>query len=59
MDRDDLKRLPKTGWIGYLEGANPEYPVTALQAEMALLRHKVEQMHADTATPDTRHVRRP
>jgi hypothetical protein len=54
MNQDDLQRLPKTGWIGYLEGENPGYPVTALQAELAILRQKVEKMRQDTATPDTR-----
>jgi hypothetical protein len=54
MNRDDLRRLPKTGWIGYLEGENPDYPVTALQAELDLVRQKVAKMRQDTATPDTR-----
>lgn len=54
MDRDDLRRLPKTGWIGYLEGENPDYPVTALQAELTVVRQKIEKMRQDTATPDTR-----
>jgi len=54
MDRDDLKRLPKDDWIAFLEGENPEYPVEALQRDFAELRDKVEAMHLDPTTPDTR-----
>jgi hypothetical protein len=53
MNGDDLKCLPKTGWIGYLEGENPDYPVTALQAELVTVRQKVEKSKAlrSTAKP--------
>ena len=54
MDRDDLKRMPKDDWIAFLEGENPEYPVEALQRDFADLRDKVEAMHLDPTTPDTR-----
>ncbi|MCZ6678544.1 MAG: hypothetical protein O7E52_15005 [Candidatus Poribacteria bacterium] len=54
MNRDDLKRLPATGWIGFLEGQNPNYPTEALQRDFGTVRRKVEGMYQDTTTPDTR-----
>ena len=32
MDRKDLERVPMRGFVGFLEGKDPEYPVQALQA---------------------------
>jgi len=54
MNRKDLERIPKEGWIGFLEGKNPEYPVQALQQEFSNIRDKVEAMYNDPTTPDTR-----
>jgi hypothetical protein len=55
MDRKDLERLPaKQGWIGFLEGADPEYPVKALQADLGRVRRKMQQIRNDPTTADTR-----
>jgi len=54
MDRRDLERIPIRGWIAFLEGADPEYPIRALQAEFERLRENVEQMRTDPTTPTTR-----
>jgi hypothetical protein len=54
MDRKDLERVPKTGWIGYLEGEDPEYPVKALQRDMSSLRRHLRMIDEDDTTPDTR-----
>jgi hypothetical protein len=54
MDRKDLERIPQEGWIGFLEGQNPDYPVTALQAAFERLRRNVEGMRNDDTTPGTR-----
>ena len=54
MDRRDLERIPKEGWIGFLEGQNPDYPVRALEEAFARLRHRVEEMRNDPTTPGTR-----
>lgn len=54
MDRRDLERIPRQGWIGWLEGANPEYPEQALAADLARVRRAVAAMRADTTTPDAR-----
>ncbi len=54
MDRRDLERIPKEGWIGFLEGQNPDYPVRALEGAFARLRRAVEEMRNDETTPGTR-----
>ena len=54
MDRADLKRLPRTGWLAFLEGEQPDYPVEALSQDLATVRRKVELMRQDATTPDTR-----
>ncbi len=54
MDRRDLERIPRTGWIGFLEGADPDYPVRALREELAAVRRKMEAIENDPTTPDTR-----
>jgi hypothetical protein len=55
MNRDDLARIPKDkGWIAYLEGADPEFPVRALQEDFEDVRHHVELMRNDPTSPDTR-----
>jgi hypothetical protein len=54
MDPRDLERIPKEGWIGFLEGQNPDYPVAALQAAFERLRRNVEEMRNDPTTPGTR-----
>ena len=54
MDRRDLERLPIEGWIGFLEGRDPDYPVKALQEEFERLRRRMERMREDPTTPETR-----
>ena len=55
MDRKDLERVPaKQGWIGFLEGTDPDYPVKALQADLGRVRRKMQQIRNDPTTPDTR-----
>jgi len=54
MDRRDLERFPVQGWIAFLEGKDPDYPVRALQQEFERLRSNVEQMRNDPTTPTTR-----
>lgn len=55
MDPEVLELLPsKPRWIAYLDGEDPDYPVEALQADLATLRERVAQMRRDPTTPDTR-----
>ncbi|MEZ4870103.1 MAG: hypothetical protein R3C14_52730 [Caldilineaceae bacterium] len=54
MKPDDLRLVHKEPWIDYLQGKQPDYPVTVLLEELARVRHKVELMRQDQTTPDTR-----
>ena len=55
MDRNDLARVPHDkGWIGFLEGADPDYPVRALKQDFEYVRRRVEAMRNDPTSPDTR-----
>jgi hypothetical protein len=54
MDRKDLDRVPMNGFVGYLEGKVPEYPVQALQADLNFVRENVRDMDSDATTADTR-----
>ena len=54
MNPDHRDLLAGDPWIQYLEGSNPEFPEQALLADFDRLRHNLEVMRADTATPDTR-----
>ena len=54
LDDRDLSRVADDPWVRYLNGQNPAHPVQSLQAALDELRHKMELMHADPTTPDTR-----
>jgi hypothetical protein len=54
MDRKDLERVPQTGWIAFLEGAAPDYPVKALQGDLARVRRMMAAVRNDSTTADTR-----
>lgn len=54
MNRADLERVPKTGWVGYLEGSNPGYPEQALRQDLERVRANVNEMDTDETTADTR-----
>lgn len=51
---EDLARVAKTGWWGYLAGQNDDYPEQSLRADLAAVRKKVLASRADKTTPDTR-----
>jgi hypothetical protein len=53
-DPKDLERVPKTEWIGFLEGKDPQYPVKALRQELDYVRRKAKALREDDTTPDTR-----
>jgi hypothetical protein len=53
LDRSALELLPETPrWVRYLDGEDDGYPVAALEADLDLLRRKVERMRADDRSPD-------
>ena len=54
MDRNDLKHLPKTGWLNYLEGGNPNYPEQTLQNDFKYIRNVILAIKNDPTTPKTR-----
>ncbi len=54
MDRKDLERVPKTGWIGFLEGLEPDFPEKELARQFELLRRTHNNMQNDPTTADTR-----
>ena len=54
MNPDHRDLLAGDPWIQYLEGSNPDFPEQALLSDFDRLRHNLEVMRADTATPDTR-----
>ena len=49
---EDLARLPKKGWIGYLQGVDPDYPLKALQADLEEVRVGGERIRDDKMTMD-------
>ena len=54
MDRADLPRVQDNDWVRFLEGQNPDYPVVALQEDLAEVRERTGKVHADSTSPDTR-----
>ncbi|MDA1315745.1 MAG: hypothetical protein O2968_20675 [Acidobacteria bacterium] len=54
MERKDLERVPQEGWIGFLEGKNPNHPEESLQGAFDRLRRNLQTMRNDPTAPDTR-----
>ncbi len=54
MQRKDLDRVPKSDWIGYLEGLDPDYPAKALAADLERVRKTLASIRQDTTTPEAR-----
>jgi hypothetical protein len=54
MDPKDLERIPKTGWIGFLEGQNPSYPEQALRGDLDYIRRRMAALRSDPTTAETR-----
>lgn len=54
MKPEDRAQLPTTGWLAYLDGQNPEYPVEALRQDLSAIGRTVAAMRQDPTTPDTR-----
>ena len=54
MDSADRERVTGSGWLDFLDGRNPSYPVDALKADLETVRSRMEGVRQDTASPDTR-----
>ena len=54
MDPADRERVTDSGWLDFLDGRNPDYPVDALTDDLETVRSRMEGVRQDTASPDTR-----
>ncbi|WP_206352214.1 hypothetical protein [Tautonia rosea] len=54
MDPEDRPLAAGSGWIEYLEGKNPDYPVFALRRDLESIRRRIRSIAEDETTPDTR-----
>jgi hypothetical protein len=54
MKDSDRKLFPGNSWVAFLDGKNPNYPVSALRGDLERIRSRVAGSRADTTTPDTR-----
>ena len=54
MDREDMDRVPRSGWTAFLEGEDPDYPVKALRQDFTILQERMDEVRKDEATADTR-----
>ena len=54
MDPADRKRVTGSGWLDFLDGGNPDYPVDALTRDLGAVQSRMEGVRWDTASPDTR-----
>jgi hypothetical protein len=54
MDPKDLARISGEPWVEYLKGNDPDYPVKALQSDLASIRRDMKEVAKDPTTPDTR-----
>lgn len=54
QDAADLDMLDTSGCLGFWQGQVPDWPVQALQADLAEVRTRIGHVRRDTSTPDTR-----
>ncbi len=54
MKTEDLGRIAQHPWVAYLQGQNPDYPMTALRRDYASMQRKVQNFRADQTTPASR-----
>ena len=50
FDRSGLEGLDHDPWIRYLDGDNPNYPIQALQADLSVVRARLDAMRNDDST---------
>ena len=52
---EDLARVgTETGWVGYLQGRNPEYPVQAFERDLKMVQQRLDAVRRDTTPPERR-----
>ncbi len=54
MRPEDRARAGADGWLEFLDGRNPGYPVAALQRDLDSIPRKVEAIRADRTPPEKR-----
>lgn len=54
MRADDLREVADNPWVSFLQGGNPDYPVTALRHDLATVARRVEGFRRDTLPPEKR-----
>ena len=54
MKQKDKERVSENEWLAFLDGANPNYPIDAMQKDFGTLHKKLELLKNDPTTPDTR-----
>jgi hypothetical protein len=54
MNPDDLQRIGDHGWLDFLAGKNPAYPVETFQSDFGTIRTCLQEVRDDLSTPDTR-----
>ena len=50
----DRQRLGQGGWLGFLEGRQPNYPGSVLRGDLNRVDRQLKAMRRDPTTPDTR-----
>ncbi|WP_242008311.1 hypothetical protein [Sphingomonas ginsenosidivorax] len=54
QDPADRAAAGETPWVSFLEGQNPDYPTTALAADLQHVADRIAAAKADPTTPETR-----
>ena len=54
MKASDRARAPDHPWVAFLEGRNPQWPETAMRADLARVQEMTKAEREDDSTPDTR-----
>jgi hypothetical protein len=54
MDPADRALAGQHPWIDFLEGRNPGYPADAIRASLARIKSRLESIHNDNSTAETR-----
>jgi hypothetical protein len=52
---EDLERAGRAGWVGFLQGQNPSYPVDALERDLKRMQERLTAVRRD-ATPPARRL---
>jgi hypothetical protein len=50
LEAADLARLPKTGWIGFLQNGDQDYPLEALQQDLEEVRSAAQNIREDDSS---------